>query len=280
MRRPLVAALALLAGGCTHVSPPLSLNSCADRPGGWCADASAVAKESWRYAVLAQNAYADRRDYQVLPEGFALRHRADNDRYGFAYALFDRWEGERLAETVIAFRGGELGRPSDWLYGLLGTQQRRRGAQLFDAVRAQLDESGWPEVKLTLVGHSMGGAIAMQVSQDRPGADAFVFNSSRGFRANPAAAPARRVAVIERGELLNALRGHKPVPGEAALQLDCHPRAGPFADHNIRRLANCLTWIAAYSDEEAQSLLLANAIDPPPADRPALQAGAHQPVVK
>ena len=47
------------------------------------------------------------------------------------------------------------------------------------------------------------------------------------------------------------------------LVINCRPRGAPWSDHSVYRLAQCLTWIAAYDSEDAHQSVEANAIPKP-----------------
>ncbi len=272
--------LALLCAGalgaCTSVSPDgmQARSACNSEPGGWCSFTTQMALESYEYAQLSQNAYEpDHETYAVLHPDIAMRALVPNDEYGFAYAVFDRLENGQLTEVILAFRGTEFGSWDDWWHGNIGTLQRERGVQLYHQVRDQLDDAGWSDVPISVTGHSLGGAIAAEVSLRNSDVKMRIFNSSPHFSdtMNPAAGD--RMAISERGEFLQLLRRAKNFPGQDSFILDCNPGDSSFADHKMRRLGDCLIWIAAYQDAVAHGLLEDNGVLPPKLNRYCDDAG-------
>jgi len=277
--RVLVTATgAMLLGACTSVAPDgmQARSACHSEPGGWCGFIAAMALESYEYAPLARNAYEpDDETYVQLPDGITMRALVPNDDIGLAYAIFDRTENGLLTEVIIAFRGTEFGHFRDFRHGNIGTGQRMRGVALYDVVRQQLDDAGWANTPISVTGHSLGGAIAAQVSLERAGVKLRVFNASPHFASITDPPPADRIAISERGELLQLVRRSKNFPGHDAFMLDCNPRQSTLIDHKMRPLGDCLIWIAAYYDEAAHDLIAANNVQPPSANRFCDENGAE-----
>ncbi|WP_209348050.1 hypothetical protein [Pontixanthobacter sp. CEM42] len=264
----LVGALALT--GCITPLPDLtqSRSPCRSEPGGWCDFVREAAVESYAYAMLSSNAYKDEDTYTRLPTSFVERKAADNDDSGLAYSVFDKYEvrgGERgkLIARVLAFRGTEAGSTSDIFSGSLGDGQRNGARMVYDAERAQLDAELLPTVPIEVTGHSLGGALATQISIENPQVRAYVFNTSPFFSGDPMVNDMDRLAVSERGEFLRILRRYKASPAADVLVINCNPSASAGAKHSIRKLGDCLTWIAAYGDPAAHAALEPNDIKKP-----------------
>lgn len=268
--------LAMLAGvltlaSCVTPYPDLtqSRSPCRSEPGGWCGFVRDIAAESYGYAMLSSNAYLDEDTYTALPAAFERREAAENDKSGLAYAVFDRFamqpDGSRgkLAARVIAFRGTEFGSAKDVLVGSFGENQITGARVIYLAERAELDRAGLDDVPIEVTGHSLGGALSTQLSIDNPGVRAFIFNSSPLFDGDPMVNDADRLAISERGEFLRVLSRYKATPASDALVLNCSPSSSSAGKHSIRGLADCLTWIAAYSDAEAARLIAPNGITKP-----------------
>ena len=272
-----VVALPLLLAGCITPLPDLmqSRAPCRDEPGGWCDFVREAAVESYAYAMLSTNAYEDKDAYAALPKAFVEREAAGNDRSGLAYSVFDRYEivdGKRgaLVARVIAFRGTELGSAADIFSGSLGERQKEGARLVYGTEKALLDAEGNPDVPIEVTGHSLGGALATQVSIEHPDVRAFVFNTSPFFSGDPMMYDTNRLAISERGEFLRLLRRYKVTPAEREVVINCNPSSTAGSKHGIRALSDCLMWIAAYEDNEALELL---GKDDDPVMKPEVECG-------
>ena len=270
IRTAIVTIFGLFVSGCVTVPPDLSQSRspCRSEPGGWCGFIRDAAVETYGYAMLASNAYRDEDTYTRLPPGFVARDIAENDDSGLAYSIFDRYEmfeGKRgsLLTRIIAFRGTETGSTEDIFSGSLGDKQREGARIAYVNERAALNDAGWTDVPIAVTGHSLGGALATQISIDNPDVKAFVFNSSPFFSGDPSANSGNRVAISERGEFLRRLRQFRTASAADTFVINCEPATGAAEKHGIRPLGDCLTWIAAYEDPRALALVEANNIMKP-----------------
>ena len=279
MMRSLTALLgALVLSGCITPYPDLtqSRSPCRSEPGGWCGFVREAAVKSYPYAMLSSNAYQDEDEYAVLPPGIVEREANDNDDSGLAYSVFDRFRPDTDPSTekplarVIAFRGTEFGSASDIFSGSLGDRQRKRARLVYQIERAWLDAEHGAEIPIEVTGHSLGGALATQISIENAGVKAFVFNTSPFFSGDPMQNDDDRLAIAERDEFLRVLRRYKAQPAANVVLLNCQPSASAGQKHSIRRLADCLTWIAAYQDQPAFDLLDK---DDDPITKPEIECG-------
>ncbi len=256
-------ALVSLTAACTSLPPgPF----CPSEPGGWCADVRDAASQGWRYAQIANNAYQQSEDDFTLPGNYVERYRSHNDGTGFAYAVYDRFEDGRLAETILSFRGTEWKTPADWIFGNILGRQNRRGLIVARELRRQLDESGSGHVRLTVTGHSLGGRIAHQVAlQDiSDGAQAHVhrsvlFDVQTDYwdeTDSPAGHQVDWLFLSEQGEILSLRKNREEALEKGVQTVNCLPGFHPFLDHSMTTLADCLTWIAAFDDGEGALLSL------------------------
>lgn len=297
-----VVCLAGLSG-CAGTVPDLTQarGPCINQPGGWCDFTRQLAADSYVYAEMSTNAYCDdARDF-TLPAGYeevrrlpsreecVLERRLDaGDKtakpllkaaqeawkaahpdappsHGFAYVVYDHKDAAgALVERVISFRGTDGFQLADWIHGNFGKTQLKMGQALYEDELARLKQEGHEGVPVRVTGHSLGGAIALQVSVSNPGVNAFVFNPSPNYDFEPGLPSNRRVAVIERGEFLQEFRKRKMPARQELLVLSCNPAKNAISAHSIRRLAECLIWIAARQTADAKEALKANAITQPP----------------
>ncbi|MDZ4307923.1 hypothetical protein [Allopontixanthobacter sp.] len=270
MIRHFAVLLGVLAlGGCITPLPDLSQSRspCQTEPGGWCSFVRQAAAQSYPYALLSSNAYQDDDEYKVLPAGFAKREEAENDGSGLAYIVVDRFAKEarvgKPVARIIAFRGTEFGSRSDLFSGNLGEGQREGARAIYTLERALLDDNGMADVPIEVTGHSLGGALATQISIDNPDVKAFVFNTSPLFTGDPMQNAGNRLAIAERGEFLRLLRRYREPAAANVVVINCSPTANAGSKHSIRKLADCLTWIAAYDEPAAAELLASNGIAKP-----------------
>jgi len=290
-------ALAMALGGCVTGSLPdltQAHGPCTDQDGGWCGFTRDAAVQSWEYAELASNAYCDDSDVFELPPGYAVIRRlpsqevCDLERaaakgdeaakaklkpihkaekklgtHGFNYTVYEKLgAGGQVERRVIAFRGTDRKQLADWVYGNIGSTQRDQGLALYKKERAELDAAGGKNVPIDVTGHSLGGAIAIQVSLENPGADAYVFNTSPRYKLLEPNAN-RRVAIAERGDILEALRNRSRPARQDMLIINCRPNGNNVTDHSARKLAECITWIAAKSSAAAKAAVGINKLTQP-----------------
>lgn len=281
IRALFVAGLATGLTGCAHDISRLS-HDCPGK-GGWCPEARRVAAAAWPYAQMAQNAYwqgAEESDgdyvdrLYVLPYDIRERFASVDDRYGYAYSIYDRIGADgRLAEVILAYRGTEG--PKDWWHGTLLGRQGPRGLATYRQVREGLDRAGHGAVPVTLAGHSLGGRIADHVLErvERedgalpPTLSSYLFNSNAG--GDDLTLPRGQdrpfhTAISESGEIASMARAAALDGAWDGYVIDCQITIDPVRKHYMRRLADCLTWVAAIDSAEARLSVERNEILPPP----------------
>lgn len=250
--RPLVLAVCLAS--CAP-SPPVA--NLSDPACGWNANTRQMARDTFLYAQLANNAYptSTHQPFAFGPE-VRLIDQGDNPRTGFAYSIYERQRPDRKPERIIAFRGTQGVFGKDMWHGNVLPRQNAEGVKLYEQWRSRSDG-----FDLNVTGHSLGGAIATQVSLCFENVETYVFNTSSRFsRCKPVNhADNRRISVAEYGELLKIVRLFGRSPNQQYNSIGCVNRANPAKQHGIRLLAECLTRVAAAdSDRDAARSLDAN----------------------
>lgn len=270
--RPLVLLLGLALSGCATL-PDISQSRspCQLEPGGWCGFVRDAAVEAWPYAVASTNAYTGDDDLFAKPGRVLQRIEhlpiapEDADK-GFSYELFNQYApgsggdaARKPVARVLAFRGTDLKGLSDIFFGTLRGDQIALALRYFDAERARLgDDLPW-----VVTGHSLGGALATEVSDAHPEVRAFMFNTSPFYRNEVRANALRRTVFNERGEFLRRFARNDEPPAATVFTINCEPRKNAIVKHKVRPLADCITWIAAYASTDAQAVVSANGIAKP-----------------
>ncbi|MEL7189372.1 MAG: hypothetical protein AAGK17_07455 [Pseudomonadota bacterium] len=278
VRRILTCLMMVLLSACaSYPDISQSRSPCRLEPGGWCDFVREGALEAYPYAIAATQAYTGDDDV-FLDIGSKLRpieRLPILEKYedkGFGYQLFEQFE--RSADTapkarILAFRGTDFDGLTDIFYGTLRNDQIEIAVRTFEAEAARFTD----DVPWIVTGHSLGGALATEVSIKYPEVRAYMFNTSPFYGGEDMQNDMRRTVFNERGEVLRRFRKFDAAPAADLFTVNCSPQKGTFYKHKIRPLADCITWIAAYEDEEAGHIVAANAITKPmvecgPADKP------------
>lgn len=269
------AALVLLAallGGCvTYPDITQSRSPCRMEPGGWCGFVRDAAVASFPYALASTNAYqGDSDTYESLEPLLKRLERLPIEpadaKKGFDYQIFEQYAGagdqRRLSAHVLAFRGTDFGGTKDFWFGSVRHDQFEIAERYFLAERERWGD----EVPWIVTGHSLGGALATEISIKYPDVRAYMFNVSPFYRGDALINSANRTVINERGEALRFLRKYRTAPAADMFVVNCAPEAGSLAKHKIRQLADCLTWIAAYGDADAFGIVQRYRIVRPPVE--------------
>ena len=249
-----IITLALTSCATTQqVSEQKELTEC-QHPSGWCKEIRNTAEESYIYAQMASNTYNDGSNFK-LPKEYINTENKDNNGIGFAYSIYERRIKGELKTIVISFRGTEGADFKDWWYGNAWKMQNDDGLDLFDGIR----ETTPSKVKIVAIGHSLGGAIALEVSLKRENVDAYVFNTSPRFSADGYNIKNKRVSIVENGEFLKSIRAPFREATQTYTSIGCS-KGGPISQHEQAKLATCLTQIAAHQSDDAKQSLVLNDI--------------------
>ncbi|AZZ96012.1 DUF2974 domain-containing protein [Pseudoalteromonas sp. R3] len=246
----IVVTLAILFG-CTTTSKNVTLVDC-DHPSGWCEQIRNTAQEAFVFAQMSHNVYQD--DFQFsLPTKYSAVEHSDNDAIGFAYSIYEDTDTNTV---ILVFRGTED--ITDWWYGNFLGWQNESALELFDQQKSQYPEG----TKFIVTGHSLGGAIALEISLKREHVDTYVFNTSPRFRFGEQVYENKRVSIVENGEILKLFRAPAPEATQTYTSLGCSS-GGPLSQHEQSKLAVCLTKIAASQSAMAIESLNSNNIELP-----------------
>lgn len=244
----LLAGLILCTTACTNIEKT-KLTGC-DHPSKWCNEIRSTAKNAFVYAQIASNTYSNNKKF-ILPSNYNMKLSKENDAIGFAYSIYEIKETET---TIISFRGTE--NLTDWWYGNILKRQNKSGLELFDSIK----EKAKKETKFIVTGHSLGGAIALEISLKRENVDAYVFNTSPRFSHDGYNIENKRFSIVENGEILKIIRAPSKEATQQYTSISCS-KGGPFSQHEQSKLASCLTQIAATESKVAASSLSNNGIE-------------------
>ncbi|MDF3126418.1 hypothetical protein [Rheinheimera sp. 1928-s] len=209
----------------------------------------AAAIVGYEYAQMAENTYKPHATF-TLPVSISNPKNEDNDRYGLAYSVFHRMDSGSLSEVILSFRGTEG--LQDWIFGNIFAMQNDRGLAVYRDLRKTTPSN----IPITVIGHSLGGAIALHVSLREENVNTFVFNTSSRFtRGN--ALNSERHSYSEYAEVNKILRVFTIDPKWTHSIYSC-TFGHPVKNHAQDKLAACLTACAAQRDENAKQSVANN----------------------
>jgi hypothetical protein len=223
---------------------------------GWADQVQDAARKSYRYAQLSFNAYGDPDSLLIkLPDTVAIVGRPERNGIGFQSAVYEIRSGGVLKEVVVAYRGTD---GKDDIIPNIIANQNGYGLQVFDSVKKAVTKREGHPVRMVVAGHSLGGAVALYVSQRRDSVDAYTMNPSPNFTKGGQKTNTR-LTFVESGEILKVLQVLKFNSTQRWTKIDC-TTGSPLANHSSRKLAECITQIAAIHDEGARDDLKRNGI--------------------
>lgn len=264
--------LALLLTGCvTYPDITQSRSPCRMEPGGWCGFVREAAAEAYPYVLASTEAYQGDDDIYgdlspVLERLERLEIDPEDAKKGFDYQVFEQYAGigrnRRMVARVVAFRGTDFDSATDIWFGTVKDNQIDIALRYFAAEKTRLGD----DVPWIVTGHSLGGALATEVSIMYPGVKAYMFNVSPFYRGDSMANDTYRTVINERGEALRQFRKFYASPAADTFVVNCRPEASSITKHKIRRLSDCITWIAAYEDPRAHEIVKRYKIRKPPVE--------------
>ncbi|MCK0098251.1 hypothetical protein MWU38_02540 [Qipengyuania sp. S6317L1] len=281
--RGLSLALLLTLSACaSYPDISQSRSPCRMEPGGWCEFVREGAVRAYPYAITSLQTYEADEDIYAFPPEWLVKldppeewetnppiDAEEREKTGFHYTVWERYrpgvpvaQQARPLERILSFRGTDSagnGIVRDIFYGSLSDDQAKLAMQAFDAEAARFSD----DVPWVVTGHSLGGALATEVSVKSSDVTAFMFNSSPFYSGEADENADKRTVFNERGEGLRYPARYKPEPAGEVFTLNCSPGVNAATKHKMRRLADCLIWIAAYADREAGRLIEAHKDEDP-----------------
>lgn len=223
-----------------------------DHCSGWSDGVREVADQSWKFAQLSQNVYADDDDF-IMKDSVVLVEEFDRPDISFYAALYKDQDDD--VYTFI-FRGTDSF--EDFRTGNNPFNQEQNKIAL-DLVSEKVKQ--YRLKSFVVAGHSLGGGIATHVSLNIKGATLYTFNGSPVFKREGAYLENPRYSIVEMGEILKIVRFLAKEPDQLYTAIEC-TSGNPVEEHSMKKLAICITRISAVNDnQEAVESLMKNNID-------------------
>ena len=203
----------------------------------------------YEYSQMTENTYKPH-DTFILPADITNPINVDSDGYGFAYSIFHRTKNGELSEVILSFRGTENNSEwyKDWILGNVFSLQNDIGLNEYKKLR----EATPPNIPITVIGHSLGGAIALHVSLREDEVTAYVFNTSSRFTRGKAIDNERH-SYAEYAEANKILRVFTIAPKWTHSIYSC-TFGSPIKNHAQDNLAACLTFCASKISGNAKAV--------------------------
>jgi hypothetical protein len=223
-----------------------------DHCSGWSDQVRELADQSWKYAQLSQNVYANKFNFNMNDEFKIIK---EFDRPGISYyaALF---KNTKSNEYAFIFRGTDSFQ--DFKTGNNPFKQTQNKHALKD-VRNAIEK--YSIKKAIVAGHSLGGGMATHVSLNIDNVLLYTFNGSPVYKQKNDKYKNKRYSIVERGEILKIVRALASEPDQLYTSIEC-TKGNPVTQHSMEQLAICLTRISAVNNnKESLNSLKANGID-------------------
>jgi pimeloyl-ACP methyl ester carboxylesterase len=168
-------------------------------------DHLAAAAHAWEYALLSSNVYRETDTPIYFVPGWEFTERQESPS-GLALEQWRRREAGALKEIAIVFQGTNFNSWADWRTNLSPVEPRQYKEALGYVSGVRRNNSG---IKIVATGHSLGGALALNMSLRIPGIHFVGFNPSpRAFYGKELEADSEvtRLWLYESGEILRFVR--------------------------------------------------------------------------
>lgn len=225
-----------------------------------------LAKKHFFHAAMANNAYRDplKKPTFIIPDWYLLTSLESKEGLGLeAYGNGSTLEDS--TKLVIAFRGTEFESKNDWKNNL-SMKEPPQYKQAFSYI-SDLKKT-YPEKDITVVGHSLGGGIAINMALRIQNISAVAFNPSpRLFFGKTNDYENNITVMYEVGEVLDSMFG---LWNRVRLPASTHYgnynfldykvwTFSPVPEHGIYEFARALTVVAmTREDEFARKLFISN----------------------
>lgn len=213
-------------------------------PSGWSDQIRELAGHSWLPAQLAFNVYKEQPEFDVSARYHLIRD-FEERKIDFFASLYKENDKENY---ILAFRGTDSLADFEAGNNPFFQGQNEYALTVYDQVLASYSPK-----EITVVGHSLGGAIAIHVSLNRANVKAYTFNGSPVFHSDGVPFENERYSIVEYGEVLKIGRFFGREATQLYTSIGCTNEKNPFPQHAMKLLASCLTKIA--SDAERTSSL-------------------------
>lgn len=162
------------------------------------------ASRAWPYALMSSNVYREGPIFRIPGWEAASRWESPS---GLALEEWHRKKGTgEIEEIAVVFKGTDFTSLADWRTNLsvIEPRQHREAYAYMLGVMQRAQAQG---SRVIATGHSLGGALALNMSLRLPNVDFIGFNPSpRAFYDVVHSGPAERLIMHERGEILGFLR--------------------------------------------------------------------------